>query len=968
MFGWYKKYQNANRALKEERKLRASAEKLLLERTSEFSKTQKLYQDMVAKEEERASDKEHLLSIAEKKLDALVNSVSDIIFRANPAGEFVYVNDSVSRIIGFEVDEVIGKHFTELVHPHHTENVVQFYYEQVMKREKSTYLEFPCLTKSGDFIWVGQKVTAVYNDQGDLLEMNAVVRDIDDRKKEEERSNILFQRMETMMGNLNSAILIEDENRNIALTNQLFCDLFQIPAPPEALIGMDCSNSAEQSKHLFKNPENFISRIDTILREKKKVIDEKVEMADGRILLREYLPVYIDDHYKGHLWAYRDITEKELYDRRLQASEEKYRGIIENMELGLMEVNNDQVITKVYDRFCEMTGYEPDELIGKNAVDVFLPEAYKNINVENHLKRAQGNSSVYEIEMRKKDGSTFWAMISGAPIRDINGETTGSIGIHYDISEQKKAQQELIEARNAAERSRMVEKEFLAKMSHEIRNPINAIIGASSLMYDTFLSADQKEHLETISYSSEILLNLIKDVLDINKIDSGEMLFKEEQVSLPSLINSIIRTHQFKAANKNVEIIQVIDPEVRYDVLTDKTYVNQILLNLLGNAIKFTEDGYIKIFLKEVEAKGSKRKLRLTVEDTGIGIAPDQVESIFEKFRQADYDIKLKYGGTGLGLAITRQLVDRMGGEIWVESELNKGSSFICEFEFETLKRKNSPSPVRKQPKISSLEKISRILVVEDNLLNQKYLKGILKKQNLTFDMANNGLEALNLIDKHTYDVILMDIRMPEMDGYQTTIAIRGMDDNPNKDAIIIALTASALVDEKEKAVEAGMNDHLSKPYTVDELFDVIAGHLEQDGPSLKEHNVAEDSVFRFNENLDINTLQMYYADDLDYALQMFEVFQEVYPDELERLEKNYDQQNWTEFFKGIHKLKSNFTMVGLPALTQLFEDIEKFKKDEGANEVSDLYEHFREEQSRIIPIVDEQIEALRRHLNTAKI
>ncbi|MEQ8469760.1 MAG: PAS domain S-box protein [Marinoscillum sp.] len=725
--------------------------------------------------------------------------------------------------------------------------------------------------------------------------------------------------LSSLIQSLHAGILLEDENRRVMLVNETFCEFFGVPVDPEDLIGTDCSEAAAQSRHLFKEPEAFERGIDQLLRDRVKVVGEVLQMEDGRVLERDFLPIYIKDEYVGHLWKYRDITANFVADQKIKASEEKYRGIIEDMELGLLEVDQNHTIVKAYDRFCDMTGYSREELEGQNANTLLLPSNYEEVMAHQDEQRQEGRQGIYEVELRRKNGEMIWVLISGAPFFNEKGEYTGSIGIHYDITPRKNLEAELRKAREVAENARKAEKEFLANMSHEIRNPINAIVGLISLLYDTSLNSDQLDYLNNIKYSADILLGLISDVLDISKIESGKMELHEQDIELAESIKAVVQTFRFRN-NKSIEFEVDVVSGIDYSVVGDPTIFNQVLMNLIGNAYKFTESGKITTELSLKEDLGDSIAVRISVKDTGIGIDQEQLETIFESFKQGNKQTKLRYGGTGLGLSIVKRLVDMYNGDIQVSSEPGQGSEFALTMIFrKSFGRKVASS----NPRGSALipDKINHVLVVEDNKINQQYLTGLLQKWEISYDMANHGGEALEWIKKKRYDLVLMDIRMPVMDGYETTIRIRSSEHNPNRDIPIIALTASALVDEKEKAISAGMNHHLSKPFSPEQLLHIFN--------LLKDHDLdmEENHSFQFSEELDADFLNSFYMEDFERAKLMFEIFLGNISDELTQLEEYFREQDWSGLAEIAHRIKPNFVMVGLSKQTDQMLEIETAAK-----------------------------------------
>ncbi len=774
-------------------------------------------------------------------------------------------------------------------------------------------------------------------------------------------------RLAALISNLHSGILVEDELHRIVLVNQMFCDMFNLSLSPNELVGMNYAQFSEKFKDLFEDSNTFNQRLKTILKRKKSVVNEKLPLRDGRVLERDYVPILLDGQYNGHLWQYSDVTKEHYDQENLQRSEEKYRGIIENMELGLLEVDNQGLIIRSYPRFCAMTGYKEAELIGKNAFYVLIPPEYYAILEQQAIDRSKGIGNVYEVELIKKDGSRIWVLISGAPIFDLDGSIVGSIGIHYDITYQKNLQTELEEARERAEEAQKAEKQFLANMSHEIRTPLNAIIGMAHLLYDTHPTAEQKEYLSVLKNSAEILRGLISDVLDLSKIRSGNFEIQNNEFDLASLVGAMVKTFQMCHEDKALEVELKLDPGLQNFVIGDDLMLNQILINLIGNAEKFTQKGKITVSVRIKSKSKNRINVEFKIADTGIGIPKEKHDLVFKSFRQVDGDIKRKFGGTGLGLAITKQLVEMQGGSIRLKSQLGKGTTFT----FNVFYQETDKKITQEERAISEEERLDvagyRVLVVEDNHMNRKYISTLLTKWQVDYQMAHDGLEGFELACHEPFDLILMDIQMPEMDGYEATNAIRGTV-GLNQETPIIALTASAMVSQKDKALLAGMNDYLSKPFKPSQLFEKLKLFYSEKQEKIKEMPIHTEggetgtsaTSFVFNQRLDTALLTEFYGDDLSYARDMFDIFLTTVMPEYAMLKEQVVAENTPEVGRLAHKLKPTFAMVGLPDLELKMEAIEhSAKRNEAPSVWGSLFDDFEKDIDEAVEVVKNDYEQL---------
>ena len=655
---------------------------------------------------------------------------------------------------------------------------------------------------------------------------------------------------------------------------------------------------------------------------------------------------------------------QELIDNEL-----KYKRIMENMELGLLEVDTFGRIVKAYDWFCDMVGFSPEELVGQLATEIFLPDSFLPILEEQDRNRLRGQSGVYEVQMKKKGGEMIWVLISGTPIFNKSGKVTGSMGIHYDITKRKELQLELEQAKQVAEAAQEAEKQFLANMSHEIRTPLNAVIGMTHLLFDTRLSPKQKEYLSILKSSAAILRGLISDILDFSKIESGQMEVQTKEFDLVGLLKAVQKTFQLKLEGKPVEMELEVDVQIQNMVLGDDLMLNQILYNLIGNAEKFTAEGQITLGVKLMERIGNHLKLEFQVRDTGIGIEPEKKDLIFKDFKQASNEIKLKYGGTGLGLGITKRLIEMQGGSIMMESALGAGTTFKFYLEYEDTKRRSFLNSQELSQTMPVDVETLRVLVVEDNYMNRKYISTLLQKWNINFEMVTDGQQAIDIAQKEKFDLILMDLQMPIVDGFEATIGIRSTN-NLNQNVPIIALTASAMVKEKDRAEQVGMTDFLSKPFTPVQLLGLLNnyGRASGDtrGAALDVYDRTED-VFQFSPALDQAYLQAFYDDDLEHAADIFETFLGYSLVEFEQLPGLLKNESREAFRKQVHKLKPAFSMVGLTKLMKKMERLEKLCYTDEPDEVlADLLQQVSDSVQQKNPILEQELERMKNRLESA--
>lgn len=543
-------------------------------------------------------------------------------------------------------------------------------------------------------------------------------------------------------------------------------------------------------------------------------------------------------------WIWRmmkEVKRRRKTEAALLDKEHLLSDIIEFFPEAVLIIDRKGIVLAWNKAMEQLTGVAAEEMVGKGdyayAVpfygeakptlidsagrsDLEITSAYDHVQIE-------GDKVVAENSHIMLQGRKVCLLGTASVLRDSQGKIVAAIEAIRDVTADRQAEVELRQARDTAESAARAKSEFLATMSHEIRTPMNAIINLTRLLLDTQLDQDQRRYAEISMNSSELLLSLINDILDFSKIEAGKLELEHTAFELRELVETVINPMRIKANKKGLYLELAIAPDVHPFVIGDPVRLQQILMNFLNNAIKFTECGGVKvrILLQEEQDKGLL--LKICVHDTGIGIPKERMHRLFQSFSQADASTSRKYGGTGLGLAICKRLTELMGGQVGVTSEQGKGSTFWCTVLVEKATEDALVGKKEKSSDHKSLPLSSSLLLVEDNKINQYVALSILKKFHLEADVAENGVQALEMLRKKEYDLVLMDIQMPEMDGFETAQHIRQADSGVlQPDVPIVAMTADASKEDRDKCLAAGMNDYIPKPVNRERLLSVLQQQL----------------------------------------------------------------------------------------------------------------------------------------------
>jgi PAS domain S-box-containing protein len=542
----------------------------------------------------------------------------------------------------------------------------------------------------------------------------------------------------------------------------------------------------------------------------------------------------------GYLLIGTDNTERKKVEDQLRWTEEGFRLMVESVtDCAIVQLDPQGTVLSWNTGAQRIKGYSAEEIIGQNFsrfyADADIEKGMPQRDLDTATTRGRFEDEGWGV---RKNGTTFWSNSVYTAIRDPAGTLRGFARLTRDLTERKQVEQDLNRARDEALQASRAKSEFLANMSHEIRTPMNGVMGMTEVLQDTVLTQTQRYAVETIRFSGQSLLTIINDILDFSKIEAGMLRLDIVDLDVRSVLDRVIALFTESSADKALKLELVVDAAVPAALRGDPGRLYQVLTNLVGNAVKFTEQGEVMVRVEVERESAAGVLLRFTVRDSGVGVPRDVQQRLFQPFMQADGSTTRKYGGSGLGLAISKQLAEVMGGEIGVESEPGKGSSFWFTAHFETgiapmklvTVAAQSPAPGPEAAPLTAGARAWRVLVAEDNQVNQKVARDQLKQLGLNADVVGNGRMAVEAYQRQPYDLVLMDCQMPVLDGYAATAKIRAGEAQGTR-AWIVAMTAHAMGGDREKCLAAGMDDYLAKPVLKQALREALQRFERQAAP-----------------------------------------------------------------------------------------------------------------------------------------
>ncbi|MGC4039143.1 MAG: PAS domain S-box protein [Chitinophagaceae bacterium] len=817
-------------------------------------------------------------------------------------------------------------------------------------------LEYRMICKDGSMKWVLDRGVVVDKDaEGRALRILGTHTDITKLKQAEDKLRESDQKIRAMLESTREGFFMIGHDFSIMMMNEVGRKNIKMLTGKDGKLGDNILEFvAPERKKIFTNI--FQKVMDGGIHEAEAEIDG----AEGtRWFHSSYFPVYNEKNNIIAICAStKDITEKKLVDNalsKIRAEREEYQfrlqSVLDNTPLIIFIKDLEGKYLVVNKSFREFIKLNDEQIIGKTDFDIDTHEqAVRYMKVDQEVIRTL-NSVELEETIHHENGDQNLLIIK-FPLFDKKNRIYGVGGIATDFTEKVQYRQKLIEAKRTAESAEQLQEQFLANMSHEIRTPMNGIIGMTNILMNTDMDASQREFVNIIKQSSDNLLFLINDILDLSKIKSGKLSIEKIPFRLHETMDAALLPFGMRAREKEIGFNCTIEESIPFMLEGDPYRLNQIINNLLSNALKFTEQGAIKVSINKLQQEGDQIRIGFRVDDSGVGIPTDKLDSIFNSFEQASSSTTRRFGGTGLGLAITKQLVEMQGGHISVSSTFGEGTSFSFEIPYKIIETQMRPEIVSSAASQSSNDLAGkRILVAEDNEINQKVIFHILKSEGIETTIANNGREAVNLLEiGQEFDLIILDLQMPEMNGFQTTTYIR---QKLQLNTPIIAMTASALRNEKMKCYELGMNEYLTKPFAPAELFRELRRFLC--GGKTSSNNQKQVAVDSGNDFYNLSNL--YEMDDNQYFCEILEIFLESTPTLIAEIKEAALYENWDVVYKKAHKMKSSLGILQMNHLLELVTTIElQAKEQKETDKIPAEIKQLVEQYALIRPMIEAEL------------
>ncbi|NDK56332.1 PAS domain S-box protein [Pontibacter fetidus] len=869
----------------------------------------------------RDTTEERKATQAAKEQNEFIRSVMDsspsLIYVKNQNGEFKLVNQEVANLYGKPIEELLN--VSPITVANNTEEVETFTHDdRIVIEQRREVVSEQCFTKpNGEVLWFKTTKRPLITSDGQVNVLG-ISTDITVQRlasKQLEESEELYR-------------LLSDNSKDVISLHELSGRYIFISKAAEEMLGYAVTEIIGSKPQRLIHPddyENLRKGFKDVLEYKANTnVEHRLVKKDGSIVWAEtnLKPVFDSDGNVIKIQSSaRDITLRRKNAEALARSEKKYRDLINYSQAYICAHDMQGKVLSVNPYLVNTLGYTEQEMLGKD-LKTFFPEAHRE-NFSSYINKFKDSNNVEGVLcILNKEQQERYLYYQNYKVEEPGLEPY-IIGLAQDITDRLQTEKELKNAKEAAEESAKVKENFLANMSHEIRTPMNGILGMAGLLQKTNLDASQNNYLKIIKQSAENLLVVINDILDVAKIEAGKLDLEQIPFNLGDAVINTFNTLNYKAEEKEIAY-RMENEHVNCPVVIGDPYrLNQVLLNLLNNAIKFTDEGSVLLHCQVLHEDEQELTVEFAISDTGIGIPEGKKDIIFEGFTQAYSSITRKYGGSGLGLSICKNLVEMQGGRIWAESEEGKGSTFKFILTYPKAAQNQQSETTKTAVDFDSLEPL-HVLVAEDNEINIFLAKSILEGWQFKVDVAQNGQEAVTMAETGKYDIILMDIQMPEMSGIDATLHLRANANQEIARVPIIALTANAFKGDAEKYLSVGMNDYISKPFEEETLYIKLATLLPHKIKPKQKTTIAEDKPAQPATPLyDLEMLQKLGRGNQEFINRTIHLFIQTAPQTIATLQTCAQAEDWEGVSAAAHKLKSTIDTLRITQLKQVVRELE---------------------------------------------
>jgi len=806
-------------------RLNNSLEGMVMERTTRLEEINAMLEEEITERQKVELEIKELNSILDKSntlLTSVLESSPEVIVFVLDTN-YCYLNfntrhkEVMLAIWGKEIK--IGMNILEAIGDHEDSHKAEHNFKRVLAGESFTMVEEYGAEEYSRLTWQNYW-SPIFSDDGKVIGITCFLMDITEVKKTEDALKKSEERFR---------IMFEQAPLGIALVDSLTGHIYHVNPRFAKIAGRTIKEITVMNWMSITHPDDLQEDLNNMdLLNAGKITDFRMNkryIKPNNSIVWINMTIaplrIVDGNNPCHLCMIEDITERKAIQERL----ERYQIIVEKANDIILFIDHEGNILEVNDAAVRMYGYTFEEFLSMTIFDLRRME--KAGYIMKQIEVAQKEGIIFETIHYRKDGSCFPAEVSSQGNK--LGDKRVILSIVRDITERKKHEEILISTMKKAEEANAAKAQFLANMSHEIRTPMNGIIGMTDLALVAECEEEQKEYLRIVKSSTMSLLRVLNDILDYSKMEAGKIDLEEVPFNLLNTITEVIELFDVSAKQKGLTLSLYFDSQIPAILIGDSLRLRQVLSNLVGNGIKFTSHGEVTIRVTMEEGHENKVKIRFLVTDTGIGISKDKLDKLFKRFSQVDESNTRQFGGTGLGLAISQKLVEIMGGKISVESQDGIGSQFFFTASFKVQEEEQCLVADASNPKeFNSLEKLQTqsILLVEDDIVSRKIVTHFLMKHGFKVIAVENGKEAVTILQKENFDLILMDINMPYLDGYSVTAILRSNQENMNYSTPIIAMTAYALKGDREKCLEAGIDDYLSKPINLNEFLEMVQRYV----------------------------------------------------------------------------------------------------------------------------------------------